>query len=311
MSAATQPSDSTVVFSSEGVYTTGPNDRRPAARYCQKCRLIFAARRCLADHPPFQYTESIPEGAEWQADGPPPSAINRPLAKDVEGVSNPHRDRLEALFAQVEGGDVEAVRQELAGGLVDVNSPSDLRMGESMLHLAREPAMVAALLDANADINLGAARSSMGALSQPWWTPLWAAVRHGREDVALSLLERGADAKAAITEGELAGKSVLAAVCSGSRLNGPQRAAVAAALIEANADVDAKEIASGHSVLHQASLNDDVAVAELLIQRGAAVNVCTRDAGLAQSPLDIALQNRFTALAEVLRNAGGKLAAEL
>ena len=78
--------------------------------------------------------------------------------------------------------------------------------------------------------------------------------------------------------------------------------------LAAGADVDATVEEDRTTPLHGAALNGHKEVAELLIAKGANVNA--KD-GFGRTPLDWAIINKYTELADLLRKHGGKTAVEL
>ncbi len=72
------------------------------------------------------------------------------------------------------------------------------------------------------------------------------------------------------------------------------------------ADVNAKN-KYGTTAVHTTAMNDHKEVAELLISKGADVNA-KRDG---RTPLDFAIGNKQTEIADLLRKHGGKTGAEL
>jgi ankyrin repeat protein len=70
--------------------------------------------------------------------------------------------------------------------------------------------------------------------------------------------------------------------------------------------VNARSPVLEQTPLHYVAEQGHVAVAELLLAKGAAVNA---KSGMRQTPLDVALKNGKTELAELLRRHGGRKAS--
>jgi len=209
----------------------------------------------------------------------------------------------ERLTRCAERGDVSGLRA-LAGAGADVNAGNDLRYGDAALHAARDARTAAALLDLGAAVDGPAAPRARG------WTPLAAAVRFGRGDVAELLLARGADADATRRDGPDAGANVLMGVTRGSALAPDVRRRLAEMLLARGADARAAVAATDWSALHDAVESGDAAVADLLLAAGANVNATSTDvrawdAGSRCTPYDIALGHGFDDLAAALAARGG------
>jgi ankyrin repeat protein len=149
-----------------------------------------------------------------------------------------------------------------------------------------------------------------------WWkeyTPLHYAVEDGRDDLAPLLIAHGAD----INAHEYHDLTPLHLAVNLGRLR------TAALLLEKGADVNAVTVPppgtsriavangitctsyegpSADTPLHLAALGDDVKMVELLLCHGADVNARS---GFG-TPLKLAVQFKKTAVAEVLRRAGGR-----
>ncbi len=81
--------------------------------------------------------------------------------------------------------------------------------------------------------------------------------------------------------------------------------------LEAGIDVNVKD-KFGDTPLHKAALNGHKVIAELLIEKGANVNVTIASGHLrGQSALDFASALKSTELADLLRKHGGKTGEEL
>ena len=130
--------------------------------------------------------------------------------------------------------------------------------------VARDPAVITALVQAGADVD---------ARDNGDYTPLQGAAASGTPGVVRALLEAGAKVDARPRRFQLGwsrgsgGTSLHAAA-------GNPDAEVAAALIEAGADPNARGV-RGETPLHNAARNRNPAVAELLLEAGADVNART------------------------------------
>ena len=223
-------------------------------------------------------------------EAPPDPA--QPLAPEL-------REDAEQLCRCAEKGDVPGLRRLLAKG-ADVNTTNALRYGDRALHFAKDAKTARALLDAGAAVDAGG--------SNPTWTPLLAALRFGRLDVAKLLLASGADAT--VGDGERPGRNALFVVTSGSALDGAERLEAATLLVAGGADAAACERSTEWTALHDAAVNDDRGVARLLLEHGANVNATSTktlmwDAGGRVTPYDVAVGSAFDDLAAMLAGFGG------
>ena len=175
------------------------------------------------------------------------------------------------------------VRTMLAAGH-DADSPTDEK-GRTPLDLAAARGEVSA---AEALIEAGAALS--GGASAP---PLSRAAQRGHLKMVRLLLRRGADSSAA--EPSMHGATALYLAAQGGF------EAVAAALLDAGADVDAALEKIGLTPLFIASAQGYLPVVRLLLGRGAAVGSRNWN-GL--SPLHMAALRGNTAIAQLLRDHG-------
>ena len=81
--------------------------------------------------------------------------------------------------------------------------------------------------------------------------------------------------------------------------------------LESGIDVNLKD-KFGDTPLHKAALNGHKAIAELLIEKGADVNIIISSGPLmGQSALDLAIKNKRNETADLLRKHGGKTSEEL
>ncbi len=113
--------------------------------------------------------------------------------------------------------------------------------------------------------------------SSDGWTPLHLASFFGHNDLALKLIERGAQVDARSTN---AMKNTPLHAASAGR-----KAGLVQLLLERGADVNARQ-QGGWTSLHGAAQNGDRAIVELLLAHGAEVNARAENN---QTPLDLAL----------------------
>ncbi len=209
------------------------------------------------------------------------------------------------LIAAVQAGDVERVRALIAANpaLIDAYNSDKVSALLAAVY-ANQPAVVEALLDAGAFLFTFEA-AALGRLErvqeivQSWppaldlfahdgFTALQLACFFGREDVALWLIEQGADVNAQ------AKNRMLIRPIHATAANGNLR--VLQALLERGAKVNAVQ-EGGYTALHEAAHRGDQPMAELLLSFGA--NRLARNDG-GQSPADIALADGYAALAQEL-----------
>ena len=124
------------------------------------------------------------------------------------------------------------------------------------------------------------------------WTPLHAAVYSGHREVAKFLIASGAD----INAKDIFGLTPL----HGPALSGRKEAVDL--LIANGADINAKD-GTERTPLHWATVNGQKEFVELLIAKGADINL--KDA-YGKSALQLAIDWKYGAVAEVLRKAGAK-----
>jgi len=213
------------------------------------------------------------------------------------------------IHTAAENGDLARVQKELDGG-ADVNAKEGA-WGYTPLHQAAAEGHkeVAELLIANgADVN---AKDDWG------WTPLDLTTLRKQPETADLLREHGGKSGAEFSIHAAAGLGNIEAVkehlAAGTDVNAkdslgrtPLHSAafdghkeIAELLIANGADVNAKDV-DEWTALHMAYTRE---VAELLIDNGADVNAMTDDG---QTPLDVAVDEWFDEVADLLRKRGGK-----
>mmetsp|Transcript_8225 Transcript_8225/g.24652 ORF Transcript_8225/g.24652 Transcript_8225/m.24652 type:complete len:305 (-) Transcript_8225:24-938(-) len=205
----------------------------------------------------------------------------------------------ELLCRCAEKGDVPGLKGLLATG-ASPNAWNPLRHGDSALHFAKDANIAQILLDKGATVDAG----------KRGWTPLMAAVRFGRVDVAKLLLEKGANPKARVLNGPGAGQGLLLCVTAGSHLSGEQRTEMTELLLQKGAEVGACERGTDWTPLHDACLTGDEGVANLLLLFGANPNAAsTKPSGFLsdgyKTPSDVAKANGHEDLVQLLRHYEG------
>ncbi len=184
-------------------------------------------------------------------------------------------------------GDLEAVKRFVAAdpALVDAKGLDDIRPLGFAAAFGRTE-VVSFLLERGADAN---ARDRRGI------TPLFVAVWRNQPEIVRLLLEKGADDKAA-GPGAVSPLHIAA-------MN--ERVELARVLIERKAALGART-AIGNTPLHlAAAANTGVVVATMLVEAGADVNAANTLDGA--TPLDLAVREQRTAVAEYLRGIGAKV----
>jgi ankyrin repeat protein len=84
-----------------------------------------------------------------------------------------------------------------------------------------------------------------------------------------------------------------------------QQAAIAEMLLNAGAKVDVR--AFGLTILHLAAMKGHVELAELLIARGADVNLAVKSRGDMVTPLGLAVKAKQQKMEQLLKDRGGKV----
>ena len=102
-------------------------------------------------------------------------------------------------------------------------------------------------------------------LAHDGWTPLHLAAFFGHPTTVEALLDAGADVLAVSRNGE--GNLPINAAAAGPRAD--RRPAIVRLLISRSAPVDGRGSPSGHTPLHEAAFNGDVALVRLLLESGA------------------------------------------
>jgi uncharacterized protein len=125
------------------------------------------------------------------------------------------------------------------------------------------------------------------------WTPLHLAAFFGHPETVEALLDAGADVLAVSRNGE--GNLAINAAAAGPRTE--RRAAIVRLLISRGSPVDGRGSPSGHTPLHEAAFNGDVALVRLLLESGADRRLRSGDG---QTALEIADRHGRDEVARVL-----------
>jgi uncharacterized protein len=136
--------------------------------------------------------------------------------------------------------------------------------------------------------------SAVRQLAHDGWTPLHLAAFFGHPATVEALLDAGADVLTVSRNGE--GNLPINAAAAGPRAD--QRPAIVRLLISRGAPVDGRGSPSGHTPLHEAAFNGDVALVRLLLESGANRRLRTGDG---QTALEIANVKGRDEVARILR----------
>lgn len=135
----------------------------------------------------------------------------------------------------------------------------------------------------------------VGQWSHDGWPPLHLASYFGHPETVEALLDAGADVWAVSRNAE--GNLAINAAAAGPRAD--RRPDIARLLIARGSPVDGRGSPAGHTPLHEAAFNGDLALARLLLERGADRSLQTPEG---ETPLDIAAKHNR---ADVVRLLGG------
>jgi uncharacterized protein len=134
-----------------------------------------------------------------------------------------------------------------------------------------------------------------GLWSHDGWPPLHLAVFFGHREIAEALLDAGADVRAVARNSEA--NLAINAAAAGQRAE--RRPEIVRLLIARGSPVDGRGSPAGHTPLHEAAFNGDLALVRLLLDSGADRSIRTAEG---DTPLDIATKHKRT---EVVRLLGG------
>ena len=135
----------------------------------------------------------------------------------------------------------------------------------------------------------------VGQWSHDGWPPLHLAAFFGHRETAEALLDAGADVLAVARNSEA--NLAINAAAAGPRAD--RRPDIARLLIARGSPVDGRGSPAGHTPLHEAAFNGDLALVRLLLDEGADRSQRTPEG---DTPLDIATKHER---AEVVRLLGG------
>lgn len=217
---------------------------------------------------------------------------------------------VKAFHESIKSGDLDGVRALLAEDPALLNAKSDTGQDAVLLSkyygrqditghlLSLGPKLdvftAAAVGDAASVLReLDHDPTLLAAYSSDGWTPLHLAAFFGHKDLALTLIERGAQVDARSTNAM--NNTPLHAATAG------RKAELAQLLLERGADVNARQH-GGWTPLHGAAQNGDRAIVELLVAHGAETKLRAENN---QTPLDLALLHGREDIAGLLDQLGG------
>lgn len=125
---------------------------------------------------------------------------------------------------------------------------------------------------------------SVGQWSHDGWPPLHLAAFFGHHETAEALLDAGADVRAVARNSEA--NLAINAAAAGPRAD--RRPEIVRLLIARGCPVDGRGSPAGHTPLHEAAFNGDLALVRLLLERGADRSVRT---GEGETALEIAVKH--------------------
>jgi uncharacterized protein len=217
---------------------------------------------------------------------------------------------VKAFHQSIKSGNLDAVRATLAEDPALLNAKNEA--GQDAVLLSKyygHQAVTAHLLslDPRLDVFTAAALGDTGfvlreldrdpaliaAYSSDGWTPLHLAAFFGHKDLALKLIERGAEVDARSTNAMK--NTPLHAATAG------RKAELVQLLLDEGADVNARQ-QGGWTALHGAAQNGDRAIVEFLLAHGADLNARAENN---QNPLDLALLKGWKDIAGLLEQLGG------
>lgn len=201
---------------------------------------------------------------------------------------------LKTFHESVKAGDIASVRASLAEAPSLLNEKN--QAGQNAILLSKyygQPQVTAHLLSLNPELDVFTASAVgqtetvlkeldrdpalMGAYSTDGWTPLHLASFFGNRELALRLIERGAEVDARSTN--VMKNTPLHAAAAG------RKGELVKLLLDEGADANARQ-EGGWTALHAAAQNDDRDIVEMLVAHGADVKA---RADNNQNALDLAL----------------------
>ena len=135
----------------------------------------------------------------------------------------------------------------------------------------------------------------VGRWSHDGWPPLHLAAFFGHPETTEALLDAGADVRAVSLNSEA--NLAINAAAAGPRAD--RRPEIVGLLIKRGSPVDGRGSPAGHTPLHEAAFNGDLALVRLLLDEGADRSLRTPEG---DTPLDIATKHKR---AEAVRLLGG------
>ena len=216
------------------------------------------------------------------------------------------------LLGAIRRGEAETVAELVAAG-PDLANARDERGNSPLLiatytgqydivrllleHGARANFFEACALGLVADVRRQLAENPgiVGQWSHDGWPPLHLAAFFGHRETVEALLDASADVRAVARNSEA--NLAINAAAAGPRAD--RRPDIVRLLIARGSPVDGRGSPAGHTPLHEAAFNGDLALARLLLDSGADRAVPTPEG---ETPLDIATKHKR---AEVVRLLGG------
>jgi ankyrin repeat protein len=133
----------------------------------------------------------------------------------------------------------------------------------------------------------------VGQWAHDGWSPLHLAAFFGQRETAEALLDAGADVRAVARNSEA--NLAINAAAAGPRAD--RRPEIVKLLITRGTPVDGRGSPAGHSPLHEAAFNGDLALVRLLLDSGADRSLRNREG---ETALDIALKHGRQEVARLL-----------
>jgi len=141
--------------------------------------------------------------------------------------------------------------------------------------------------------HLGENPGLVGQRSHDGWPPLHLAAFFGHRETAEALLDAGADVRAVSRNSE----ANLAINAAAAGVRADRRPEIVRLLVARGSPVDGRGSSAGHTPLHEAAFNGDMALVRLLLDSGADRSLRTPEG---ETPLDIATKHNRTEVARLL-----------